>query len=92
MMQSKNFPLTDSDFKQKMGEYGEEWQFPYAFAGVDGSHFQIKCPNGGAQAIKHYFNFKGFYSIVLMVLVDAKYQFIWASVGAPGNTHYFPVV
>ena len=54
---------------------------------VDGSHLPIKCPNGGAQAIKQYFNFKGFYSIVLVALVDAEYRFVWASVGAPGNMH-----
>ena len=30
---------------------------------------------------------KGFYSIVLMILVDAEYRFIWAPVGAPGNRH-----
>ena len=70
-----------------MGTFGEEWQFPYAFAAVDGSHLPIKCPNGGAQAMKQYFNFKGFYSIVLMVLVDAEHRLIWASLGAPGNTH-----
>ena len=70
-----------------MGKFGEEWQFHYAFAAVDGSHLPIKCPNGGAQAMKQYFNFKGFDSIVLMALVDAEYRFIWASVGAPGNTH-----
>ena len=37
--------------------------------------------------MKQYFNFKGFYSIVLMALVDGEYRFIWASVGAPGNTY-----
>ena len=83
----KQFPSTENEFKKKMEEFGEEWQFPYAFAGVDGSHLPIKCPNGGAQAMKQYFNFKGFYSIVLMALVDAKYRFIWASVGVPRNTH-----
>ena len=54
---------------------------------MDGSHLPIKCPNGGAKAMKQCFNFKGFYSIVLMALVDAEYRFIWTSVGAPGNTH-----
>ena len=24
---------------------------------------------------------------MLLALVDAKYRFIWASLGAPGNTH-----
>ena len=37
--------------------------------------------------MKQYFNFKGFYSIVLMALVDGEYRFIQASVGAPGNTY-----
>ena len=32
---------------------------------------------------KQYFDFKSFYSIVLFALVDASYQFIWESIGAP---------
>ena len=72
----KCFPTSRDDFKESMAKFGEEWQFPYAFAAVDGSHIPIKCPKGGAQAIKQYFNFKGFYSIVLMALVDAEYKFI----------------
>ena len=83
----KYFPTSRDDFKDSMAKFGEKWQFPYAFAAVDGSHLPIKCPKGGAQAMKQYFNFKGFYSIVLMALVDAEYRFIWASVGTPGNTH-----
>ena len=83
----KHFPSSHEDFKHSMEKFGGEWQFPYAFLAVDGSHLPIKCPNGGAQAMKQYFNFKGFYSIVLMALVDAEYRFIWASVGAPGNMH-----
>ena len=37
--------------------------------------------------MKQYYNFKNFYSVVLLALVHAKYRFIWASLGAPGNTH-----
>ena len=83
----KYFPISRDDFKESMAKFGEEWQFPYAFAAVDGSHLPIKCLKGGAQAMKQYFNFKGFYSIVLTALVEAEYRFIWASVGVPGNTH-----
>ena len=72
----KYFPTSRDDFKESMAKFGEEWQFPYAFAAVDGSHLPIKCPKSGAQAMKQYFNFKGFYSIVLMELVDAEYRFI----------------
>ena len=83
----KHFLTSEDEIRHVMGKFGEEWQFPYAFAAVDGSHLPIKCPNGGAQVMKQYFNFKGFYSIVLTALFDAEYRFIWASVGAPGNTH-----
>ena len=61
--------------------------FPYAFAAIDGSHLPIKCPSGRQEAMKQYYNFKKFYSVVLLGLVDANYRFIWASLRAPGNTH-----
>lgn len=61
------------------------WQFPYAWAAIDGCQLPLKCPAGGAELRKEYHNFKNFYSIVLMAIVDAKYRFIWA--GFPGNSH-----
>lgn len=83
----EKFPKDEHDYVDLMDLMNSEWQFPYAFSSVDGSHLPIKCPFGGANAMKSYFNFKGFYSIVLMGLVDARYSFLWASVGMPGNTH-----
>ena len=53
----------------------------------DGSHLPIKCPSGGQEAKKQQYNFKNFCSVVLLGLVDANYRFIWASLGALGNTH-----
>ena len=37
--------------------------------------------------MKQYCSFNGFYSIVLMALVDAEYSFIWTAVGTRGNAH-----
>ena len=54
---------------------------------MDGCHISIKCPDGGAEAVKEYNNFKNFYPIVLVGLVEAKYRFEWASAGILGNTH-----
>ena len=64
-----------------------QWQFSCAFAAVDGCHLSIKCPSGGAEAGKEYHNFKNFYLVVLMGLIDVKQRFIWSSVGFPGNSH-----
>ena len=58
---------------------------------ADGSDLSIKCPNDGAQTMKEDLNFGGFYSIILMSLVDTEYWFIWASVGAPINTGFYSV-
>ena len=82
----RNFPKLDEGF-EKLLDMDAEWQFPYAFSGVGSSHLPIKCPNGRQKAMKQYCNFKNVYSVVLLALVDPKYRFIWASLGAPGNTH-----
>ena len=47
----------------------------------------MKCRPGGLQSSKEYHNFKNFYSIVLMGMVDSQYRFVWASCGFPGNSH-----
>ena len=83
----RHFPKSDEDFKEKLLDMVAEWELPYAFSGIDGSHLPIKCPNGGQEVMKQYCNFKNFCSVVLLALVDAKYRFIWASLGAPLNTH-----
>lgn len=81
---ASKFPSTLEEFKCCALDMEERWQFPLAFSAVDGCHIPIKMPSGGAESAKEYHNFKNFYSIVLMGMVDAKMRFIWASVGCPG--------
>ena len=82
-----HFPKTNDEFKEKLLDMDTEWQFPYAFAAIDGSYLPIKCPSGGQEAMKQYHNLKNFYSGILLGLIYGNYRFIWASLGAPGNTH-----
>lgn len=81
------WPDTEEKLQELMESMDAEWQFTYAYAAIDGSHIPIRCPPGGAEAAKEYHNFKNFYSIILMAIVDAKYRFIWGSCGYPGNSH-----
>lgn len=82
-----HMPVTEEEFQNKILDMEELWQFPFSWGAVDGCHIPIKCPPGGQESCKEYHNFKNFYSIVLMSLVDAKYRFMWGSCGFPGNSH-----
>lgn len=84
---SAHFPGNEQQFREKMLDTEERWQFPCCWAAIDGCHIPLKCPDGGLSACKEFHNFKNFYSIVLMGMVDAKYRFVWASCGFPGNSH-----
>lgn len=84
---SDKFPSTLDQFKDSALDMEQLWQFPLAFSALDGCHIPIKMPSGGPESAKEYHNFKNFYSIVLMGMVDAKMRFIWASVGCPGSNH-----
>ena len=37
------------------------------------------------KSVNEYFNYKGYFSQVLLALVDADYKFLWVNVGASGS-------
>lgn len=80
-------PVVEKDFQEMMDSMNSMWQFPFCWGALDGCHIPIKSPPGGAEACKEYYNFKNFYSVVLMAMVDSKYRFFWGSCGFPGNSH-----
>ena len=60
------------------------WQLPRVFGGIDGCHIPTKCPHDGNEERKENYNFKSFYSIVMMGIVAADYRPLWANFGLPG--------
>ena len=84
---SSLMPKSEEEFREKILDMEEMWQFPCCWSALDGCHIPVKCPPGGQESSKEYHNFKNFYSVVLMSLVDSHYRFIWGSCGFPGNSH-----
>ena len=71
-------PSTKEEWEYIIDQTHNRWQFPNCYAAADGKHIGKICPkNSGSQ----FCNYKGFFSIVLLVFVDYDYKFLTAEVG-----------
>nr|CAH7769437.1 unnamed protein product [Callosobruchus chinensis] len=73
---------SNGDFQQITKDFYEIWNFPNCIGALDGKHIRMHCPNNSGSL---YFNYKGYFSIVLQALVDANYKFINIDVGGYGK-------
>ncbi|XP_025266722.1 protein ALP1-like [Camponotus floridanus] len=58
------------------------WDFPNYIGAIDGKHCRIQAPPNSHSA---FHNYKGFFSLILMAIVDAHYRFIWVDIGDYGS-------
>jgi len=87
-LQSIVLPTLDADSWRKISkEYMLKWQFPNCIGALDGWHMEIKKPPcSGSQ----YYNYKNFFSIVLLALCDANHKFTWVDIGQFGKNLVIP--
>lgn len=82
-MISKEIPKpTIETFKNNAAAFATKWNYPNAVAAIDGKHVRIQCPSRSGSL---YFNYKEYFSIVLLALVDANSRFIAIDVGSYGR-------
>ena len=55
----------------------------HALGALDGKHIVMKkAKKSGSE----YYNYKHFFFLVLLTLVDAEYRFLWVNVGLSGSS------
>lgn len=76
-----SMPTTEAGWREVSERFGARWNFHHTVGAIDGKHIRIKAPkNSGSK----YFNYKGFFSIILLGIVDADYKFMRVDVGGNG--------
>lgn len=77
-------PETSQDWKNISKQFDEKWNFPHVIGAIDGKHIRIECPKKSGTL---YYNYKGFYSIVLLAACDANYSFTLFDIGSYGSNN-----
>lgn len=75
-------PSSPEQWKTVANGFAKRWNFYNCLGALDGKHVAIRAPaNSGSM----FYNYKGFYSIILLALVDSDYKFLYVDVGANGR-------
>lgn len=74
-------PKTPEEWKAVSDQFAKRWNFHHTIGAPHGKNLAMRCPSRGGSK---WYNYKGFHSLVLLVLVDADYRFLYVDVGASG--------
>ena len=75
-------PQRKEDWKCIAEKTQERWQFPNCIGAADGKHISILRPKDSGL---NFYIYKGFFSIVMLVIVDYDYNFLFVDVGSQGR-------
>ena len=56
--------------------------FPHCLGAVDGKHIRIICPYHSGSM---FYNYKEYYSVILMAIADSQYRFTYVNIGSFGK-------
>ena len=75
-------PNSPEEWK-RMEKFRTRWNVPHAVWAIDWKHIVMKKMKKSG---RDYYNYKGFFSLVFLALVDAEYRFLWIDSGSGGSS------
>lgn len=82
-MQPDILPNPSKKYWEKISlDFETNANFPHCIGAVDGKHIRIICPRLSGSM---FYNYKQYYSLVLMAIADSNYRFIYANIGRYGK-------
>ena len=75
-------PSNKEDWQQIAVEFNSKWNYPCCLGAMDGKHVAIQQPSDTGS---EFFNYKHFFSISFLAMVDANYRFTYVDIGAAGR-------
>ena len=77
------FPeLNEQEWLDIAESFNSRAHFPNCLGAIDGKHVRLVCPKHTGS---EYWNYKKFYSLVLLAVCDSNYRFIFIDVGSYGK-------
>lgn len=73
-------PASEDEWKGTSEEFERNWNFNHCLAAIDGKHITKPQESGS-----YYFNYMHNFSIVLMAVCNANYEFLMVDIGSNGR-------
>lgn len=75
-------PSNAEEWLDIVEEFEQQWQMPHCLGAIDGKHVVVQAFQASESL---YFNYKKQFSVVLLAVVDADYNFLIVDIGAEGS-------
>ena len=84
-LESIHMPVpSEVEWESIAEDFFVRWNFPNCIGAIDGKHIMIQCPvNSGSL----FYNYKSYFSIVLLAVTSADYRFVMVDIGAYGSSN-----
>ena len=75
-------PPSEQLWRDTARDFKNLWHCPNCIGAIDGKHVKIRAPPNSGSG---FYNYKGYFSIVLLAVCDPHYRFLMIDIGDNGQ-------